>query len=76
MGADARHRQQSQFVYRRIFRDSGVTIDPSDYNQLIKTYLRQLGSNLDTEKAKKVQTMADDLAAELSGKDVSTGSNE
>jgi hypothetical protein len=52
------------------------TIDPSDYNQLIKTYLRQLGSNLDTEKAKKVQTMADDLSAELSGKDVSTGNNE
>ena len=50
------------------------TIDPADYNQLIKTYLRQLGSNLETEKAKKVQSMADDLAAELSVADVSASS--
>src|SRR5574344_615986 len=52
------------------------TIDPADYSQLIKTYLRQLGSSLDSDKAKKVQNMADDLSAELSGKDISTGSNE
>lgn len=52
------------------------TIDPADYSQLIKTYLRQLGSNLDTEKAKKVQDMADDLAAELSVGDISASSSK